>query len=91
MPSRLSHEEFLDKLVLVNPNICVLEKYINSSTKIRCECNIDGNEWYVNPNHLLRGRGCPECKRKNLSGSKNVRWNLSFKFIFKDIFKTMEI
>ena len=56
-----THEEFLNRLQQVNPNIEVLGTYINAETKILCKCKIDGHIWEVRPYSLLLGYGCPKC------------------------------
>lgn len=56
-----SHEDFIKELNIKNPNINVLDKYINSKTKIKCECKICGCIWESIPDNLLRDRGCPKC------------------------------
>lgn len=65
-----TNEEFLGRLNSINPNICPIEKYVDSQTKIMCRCTIDGYEWRVRPNDLLRGKGCPECKKVKLSNDR---------------------
>ena len=52
---------FRDKMKIINPNIEILDKYVNSKTKLKCRCKIDGNIWYANPNNLYSGKGCPKC------------------------------
>ena len=66
---RETHEDFLNKLSLVNPNIEVLEKYQTNSTPLLCKCKIDGYEWHTRPSHLLGSKnakpsGCPKCSGK---------------------------
>lgn len=56
-----THKEFIEELFLVNPNITVLDTYINSHAKVSVKCNIDGHIWKVQPYSLLNGRGCPKC------------------------------
>lgn len=58
---KLTHEEFINRLKQVNPNIEVLGTYINSDTKINCKCKIDGYIWEARPYSLLKGYGCPKC------------------------------
>lgn len=58
---KLIHEEYVEKVKNINPNIEVLGKYTNSITKILHKCRIDGYEWSAYPCHILRGSGCPEC------------------------------
>ena len=63
---RRTHKEFVEDLYNVNPNIEVISDFINTQTKIKCKCKIDGYEWESKPTWLLQKRGCPECAKKNL-------------------------
>ena len=58
---RRSHDDFIEALRNINPNIDVLGTYIRSSELIKCKCLIDGYEWDAWPDHLLKGHGCPVC------------------------------
>lgn len=58
---RKTHEEYVAEVAVTNPNIEVVDRYINNSTNILHRCKIDGNEWYAKPNNILSGRGCPIC------------------------------
>ena len=42
----------------------ILGYYTNVSTKILCQCNYCNHQWYVTPNKLKQGRGCPLCAQK---------------------------
>lgn len=44
-----------------NPNVIIRGKYVNSKTKIQCQCKTCGNEWKATPNSLLQGHGCKLC------------------------------
>lgn len=62
--ARLISEEFMEKFYNQNKHaqdIEILGTYINSQTKIKCKCKIDGYEWLPRPNTLLNGNGCPKC------------------------------
>lgn len=61
---RKTHEQYVKELAAINPNIEVLGHYIGSMNKTLHRCKIDECEWYVIPNSLLHGSGCPECKRQ---------------------------
>lgn len=61
MPRRKTNEEFLEQLNIINNNVEVLTPYISNKDKVLCKCKIDGNEWYITPNHLLKGHGCKVC------------------------------
>jgi len=42
-------------------------EYKNAKTKIIIICNICGSDFEITPDHFLRGRGCLNCSRKELS------------------------
>lgn len=51
-----------ERLKLINPNIEILDdEYINSQSKLKCRCLIDGFEFEATWNNLSRGRGCIKC------------------------------
>lgn len=60
-------EEYKQELANINPDIEVIEEYINSTTPILHKCKIDGHVWCAAPNNILNGCGCPECKFRKLS------------------------
>ena len=58
---KLSNNEFLERMCKINPNIQILEPFINTSSYIKYKCLQCG---YINStiaNHLLKGHGCPKC------------------------------
>ena len=57
-------EEFINEIKEINDNIEILGEYVNSKTKIKCRCKLDGYEWETIPNSLLNGYGCPKCSSK---------------------------
>ena len=59
-----THEQFIVDLAKENSTVEIVGQYINSKTKIACQCCVCGNEWEMRPNALLRGQGCPKCGRK---------------------------
>ena len=61
MPKRKTHEEYIEQLQSVNPNIKCLEPYINSKIKIKHQCLKCGYIWKVIPNDILRNCGCKKC------------------------------
>lgn len=63
MPKIVTHKDYVDKVFKINPNIEVLETYINAKTKIlhRCKVNNCKYEWITTPNRILCGAGCPRC------------------------------
>jgi len=61
--AKKSHEEFIEELNQINPNILVLGEYKNIDTKIKCKCIIDNHIWYPSPYTLLKSIGCPVCSQ----------------------------
>ena len=59
-----THEEFIEEMEIKNPNIEILGKYINNSTKIEYRCKICNHKDKKRTGHLLRGSGCPKCAIK---------------------------
>lgn len=62
MGKNKTHEEYVAELATKNPTIEVIEKYINSKTKILHRCKIHNVEWLVTPCSILQGCGCTQCK-----------------------------
>ena len=58
-----THAQYISELHDVNPDIAVIEKYVNSYTKIKHLCLKCGYEWEAAPNSLLHGNHCPKCSR----------------------------
>ena len=60
MCRKVTHEEFVDRVSKVNPNITIIGKYTNMHTKIECECQC-GHKWFPLAMDIARGEGCPKC------------------------------
>lgn len=54
-------ETFKEKLLVVNPNLELLDEYINGKTKVRFKCLKDGFIFSAQPQQVLSGTGCPCC------------------------------
>lgn len=77
-----THEEYVSQVKELNPNICVIGKYINSITKTSHLCLLDGHKWDATPRDILSGYGCPLCGKKAISGPPkyiNSIWGSEFK------------
>lgn len=85
-----SHEQFISELSKVQPNIEIVDNYLNNHTNVTCRCKTCGNTWLASPANLLRGTGCPA---HNIShGEKRiVQWltkhNIQYipQFKFEDL------
>lgn len=85
---RKTHEQYVIELKNVNPDIIVLDTYIEALTPILHKCLIDGYEWNVRPSNILRGDGCPRCNES--SGERQVRQWLeknNISYIFQHTYK----
>lgn len=55
-------EQYKVELEAKNPNIEVLEEYINAKTKILHRCLKHNINWLIAPSKALRGQGCVNCR-----------------------------
>ena len=53
--------EFIEKMCKINPNIEILDDYIDSKTKLKCRCLLCDGIFYMKPSHLICGHGCRHC------------------------------
>ena len=67
---KLTHEEYIEKVAEINPNIKVLDTYVDIKTKILHKCLVDYYEWMVTPDSILHGIGCPKCNTSH--GERNI-------------------
>ncbi len=58
-----TNDEYVFELKQINPNIELIDIYNGSNTKIKHHCLVCGHIWFVTPNSILHGTGCPECDR----------------------------
>lgn len=62
MGKKKTHEEYVAELAIKNPNIEVVDQYIDTHTKILHHCIQHDITWMIAPAHILQGQGCPSCK-----------------------------
>lgn len=68
--NRKSSNQYKTELYTMNPNIEVIEDYIDVKTPILHMCKIDGHIWSTSPDSILQGHGCPLCGYKKLRNQK---------------------
>lgn len=56
-----SHDEFVNKLHTISPDIDVLSTYRDDKTPIHVACHKCGHEWEATPHSLIGGSGCQVC------------------------------
>ena len=82
------HEQYVEELKETNPDIIVLDNYIDTNTPILHKCLIDNNEWYVSPCNILSGTGCPQCNETK--GERLIRRWLKNNCIMYEFQKTFD-
>lgn len=65
-----THEEYVSELAIKNPNVKVVDKYIDANTKILHRCLIHDIDWNITPSRALQGSGCEKCHNEKISISK---------------------
>ena len=58
---KYTHDEIVEKIRAVNPNIEILGKIVKIADKVKARCMIDGHIWLPYVQNLLKGHGCPVC------------------------------
>lgn len=82
-----THEGYVYELSIKNPDIEVLEQYINAKTPILHRCRIDGYIWRIAPSNVLSGQNCPQCQESN--GEKQITYWLKkhgFTYVYQKKF-----
>ena len=64
MSRKKTHEEYIEEILSINPNIKVVEQYIDIKTPILHRCLAHNVVWNISPECVLRGCGCPDCKKE---------------------------
>lgn len=66
MSSKITHEEFVDRVNTINPDIEVVSTYISAQQKILVKCKKCNTEFYVIPNNVKTRNHiyCPSCHQK---------------------------
>ena len=56
-----THEQIVDEMKKIHPEIAVIDKYQNSNKRIKVRCKKCGYEWNGVPANMLSGDGCRKC------------------------------
>ena len=71
MRKKKTHDEYVEELAIKNPNIEVVGQYINAKTPILHHCLIHDVFWNVEPDDVLRGRGCKQCGKEKYNKARS--------------------
>ncbi len=52
---------YLNELKMVNPFLEYISGYVDAKTKCKHKCTVCGNEFFIDPSHVLIGNGCSKC------------------------------
>ena len=64
MRKKRTDEEYKNELMLIQPDVEVIDKYINACTLINHKCKIHNKIYLQNPSSALAGHcGCDDCKK----------------------------
>ena len=74
---RKTHEEFIDEIKIVNPDIDIIGRYENSKKHIDVRCKRCGTKYSSTPNNLLCGKKCRICSNKD-NGISKMKTNEQF-------------
>lgn len=66
----ISHDEFTNKLLLINKDIEVIDKYKNCDNNILVRCKKHDITWFSTGARLLHGCGCIECGKEKSTASQ---------------------
>lgn len=81
MSRRKTHEEFVEEMKLLKPDIKVIGIYKNAKEKIKFQCLKDGFVWEATPDSVRCKSGCPECSRQLHIESNKKRTMSHNKFV----------
>ncbi len=73
MPKLKSNNDYISELKAVSPSISIIDKYVNSRTKITVRCDVCSYQWTARHTDLLRGHGCPRCSGKERKTTSRFR------------------
>ena len=72
MSKKKTHEEYDVELAMKNPNVEVVDRYINEQTKIMHHCLIHDEYWGSAPVNMLKGCGCLQCKSEKIRNKSTM-------------------
>lgn len=67
MSKKKTHEEYVEEVKKINPNIEVIDKYNGAKIKILHKCLLHNIKWKIAPNNILQGQGCELCRREKIA------------------------
>ena len=78
--TKKTHEQFMQEVNSLNPNVEILSQYINAKTKIKRKCTICGDISFMLPKGILGGicKGCASQKMHSLFSKSSEDYEKDF-------------
>jgi len=76
MKRKYTHDEIVEMIQNVNPNIEILGRINKVSGKVEARCKVDEYVWTPYVQNLLRGNGCPKCAGKQRKTTEEIKAEL---------------
>lgn len=70
MSKKKTHQEYVEELSIKNPTVKAIEQYAGAKNLILHYCITHNIQWKTTPERVLKGCGCPECKKEQLHKNK---------------------
>ena len=86
----LTHEDFVERLFAIRPDIEVLGNYENANRRIEVKCKRCGFCWEGIPANLLSGDGCRKCGAQ-IRGEKATKKQEEFEKELKGVNSTVKV
>lgn len=64
-----THEQYVEEVKIMNPNVIVLGEYSGANTPILHRCLLHDVEWNITPINILDGCGCSKCHKEKISNA----------------------
>ena len=74
--TRRTHQQFVDEISVIHPNLEVLGHYVRVTEKILMRCKIHDYIFEAIPDNLLRGKGCRLCGHESAARSKRKNFGV---------------
>ena len=59
----MTHDEYVVELAIKNPNVEIIDEYVNQIVPVMHRCKIHDYKWMVRPGNALNAKGCPKCSK----------------------------
>lgn len=79
MSRRKTHEEYVEQLKTIAPDIEVLDTYKTNKTHLRHRHKTCGHVWQARPDQIIKGTRCPNCSHNKVPSQEEYLAKLKIK------------